>query len=114
MPVDRSHRYVIDPKFKPAPPTPAKFFFCVEDPGTPPGRQAIIRETCERWRGEGVHQVRATLTGPEIEGDDSGYPAGLWLEGWLDPLATMLPFGGSYPEGGPCYPPLTDVSGHLK
>lgn len=103
-------RYSVDRAFLRPDPTPADHFATFDDPGNPEERQALIRETFDRWRNEGVKQGRVTITGPGIEGDTTGYPAGLWLEGWKDEKAQMLPFGAGYPdENGPCYPPLQAV-----
>lgn len=90
-----------------AEPTPADRFVSHPDPGSPEARRKLIDETIARWKAEGVKQMRATLTGPDIEGDKTGYPPGLWLEGWNDENARQLPFGDPWPADGPVWPPLT-------
>jgi hypothetical protein len=102
----KSNAYKINPHFEVQEPKAADVFAHFT-PETPEQRRAVIDETARKWRAEGIHQMRATLTGPEIEGDDSGYPAGLWLEGWKDPAARMLDFGASEYLGGPAFPGLT-------
>lgn len=100
--------YRINPDFAVPDPIPANTWDCVPDPGTPAGRQQIISETCDRWKARGIKQMRATLTGPDVEGDASGYPPGLWLEGWDDEGARMLSFGAAWPnEDSAIWPPLT-------
>lgn len=90
--------------------TPADFFAHLDDPGTPEGRQRAMNDAFDRWKVAGVSQVRVTLTGPNAMNDNTGYPAGLWLEGWKDVRAVQLPFGAGYPdEGGPLYPPLVSA-----
>lgn len=98
--------YRIDPDFVRPEPTPANHFSWLEtgDPGT---RHDRIREAADKMRTEGATQFRVTITGPEAEDDQTGYPPGLWIEGWNDPQATLLPFGTAAEEGGAIYPPLT-------
>jgi hypothetical protein len=60
-------------------------------------REAFYR----RWREHGVEQVRLTLVNDEYP--HPPYPHGVWIEGWTDKHAFMLPFG----EGGS--PPLTAI-----
>jgi hypothetical protein len=103
-----SGKYYINPDFIVLEPTPANRFNCLPDPGTPEERQRLISDQFAQWREKGVKQVRVTLTGPDIEGDDTNYPAGLWLEGWEDENARMLPFGAPWPnEDSAIWPPLT-------
>jgi hypothetical protein len=96
-------RYRSNPDFVPQEPTPADLFNSCEDPGTPEGRMAAANEMRAAWGNE-VAQIRLTWIKP---GDGSGYPPGLWLEGWKDPKARQLPFGAPWPtpESG-VWPPL--------
>ena len=103
-------RYQIDPDFVPPEPTPADFFFHTETP-PPEDIETLVREVFDRWRGDGVQQGRVTVTGPDVEGDTTGYPSGLWLEGWLDKNTRQLPFGAPWPTADSAiYPPLTEQS----
>ena len=102
-----NNKYRIDPNFVRPEPTPADFFCTLDDPGTPEARHAAMSEVFDRWKADGIQMVRMTLTGPDIEGDETGYPAGLWLEGWKDINARQLPFGTAAEPDGPIYPPLT-------
>lgn len=79
---------VIDPNFVRPDPTPADFFCCMDDPGTPEARREAMAGVLKEWERQGVAQMRATITGPDIEGDKSGYPAGLWFTAY--PLATCI------------------------
>jgi hypothetical protein len=104
----KSRKYYIDPDHVVPEPTPANRFNMIPDPGTPGARQAAIKEAVRDWRETGVKHLRVTLTGPDIEGDDTNYPAGMWLEGWDDENARMLPFGAPWPnEDSAIWPPLT-------
>lgn len=99
--------YKVNPDFEPRDPTPADCFAWFEDPGDPAARAALAEETWRRWRAsEGVTQVRITITGPGIDSDETGYPPGLWIEGWRDRFARQLPFGHAPEPGGAIYPPL--------
>ena len=106
------HKYRIDPDFVVPEPTPADHFWCLDDPGDPELRRQAIDEALTKWRERGeVKQVRVTITGPEIEGDETNYPAGIWLEGWDDANARMLGFGEPWPtENSAIWPPLTTVN----
>ena len=101
-------KYRIDPNFVVPEPTPADRFWSLPDPGSPGERQSVIEECIAQWKSQGIKQMRATLTGPDIEGDKTGYPAGLWLEGWEDENARQLPFGAPWPtKDSAIWPPLT-------
>ena len=97
-------RYRINPDFVIDEPTPADSFAFFQPDG-PEQRQAVIEETARKWKADGIHQMRATLIS---EGDDTVYPAGLWLEGWKDRFARQLPFGDPWPTPlSAIWPPLT-------
>lgn len=84
-------------------PIPADFFCTIsEDEWADAGeRQKLI----DGWRRDGIKQMRVTIVNEQYP--DSGYPYGVWIEGWLDEKAQMLPFGEAYPdEKGAVYPPL--------
>ena len=68
---------------------------------------AVTKEVFHQMKADGARMGRVTVTGPDVEGDETGYPAGLWFEGWLDPHPNQLPFGTALVEGGPIFPPLT-------
>lgn len=99
-------KYKIDPDFVAPEPTAADIFCTLDDPGTPEARHDLIKGVFAEWRRKGIMQIRVTLTGPDIEGDETGYPAGLWLEGWKDWNARQLPFGTAEKPGGVIWPPL--------
>lgn len=103
-----SNKYKIDPDFVVPEPTPADRFCSLSDPGLPDERRKKIDEVFTEWREEGkVKRARVTVTGPDIEGDDTGYPPGLWFEGWEDENARQLPFGSPWPnEDSAIWPPL--------
>jgi hypothetical protein len=95
-------KYRVNPDFVVPAPTAATFFCTVsEEEFTDEFRVGFMDE----WRRLGVKQMRVTLVNDEYP--QSGYPHGVWLEGWADESATMLPFGESEEPGGPIYPPLT-------
>ena len=94
------NKYKINPDFVAPEPTPADFFaFLTEEEYQAGDREPIF----DRWRDEGVQQVRLTIVNAEYPNDP--YPHGVWFEGWRDPKAQQLPFGGEY-QGG-VWPPLT-------
>jgi hypothetical protein len=97
-------KYRLNPDFVVAEPTPADSFAFFR-PDTPKQRQAVIEEMARMWRADGIEQMRATLVGAD---DDTGYPQGLWLEGWKDRFARQLPFGSPWPDPlSAIWPPLT-------
>ena len=104
--------YRVDPDHVRPEPTPADYFSTLDgSPSQEEGRK-FLDETFAKWREEGVQQVRITHTGPDVEGDKTGYPAGIWLEGWLDKNAVMLPFGAPWPTpDSAIWPPLTATPG---
>jgi len=103
------NKYRIDRSFVVPEPTPADHFWCLPDPGAPEARQKAIGHALDQWRKrDEIRQVRVTLTGPDIEGDETAYPSGIWLEGWNDERARQLPFGSPWPtKDGAIWPPLT-------
>ena len=84
----RSRNLRIDPDFVVPEPTPATFFCTVgEEEFTPEFRQRLF----DGWKAEGMKQVRVTLVNDEYP--NPPYPHGVWIEGWTDEKAKMLPFG---------------------
>lgn len=94
-----------DPNWEPKPPAAADMFCHLDDPGDPDSRMAAIQEAADKFRERGAMQMRVTLVNSEYP--DSGYPFGLWIEGWRNKSVPQLPFGSSEVEGGPVFPPLT-------
>ena len=70
----------------------------------------VAKEVFDIMKADGARFCRMTITGPDVQDDHSGYPAGLWFEGWLDPHPSPLPFGTALVEGGPICPPLAYTS----
>lgn len=95
-------KYRINLDFVAPEPAPASFFcMASEEEFTDEFRNDLF----DNWRKDGVKQVRVTLVNKNYP--ESGYPFGVWIEGWTDEAARQLPFGKGYPdESGPAYPPL--------
>jgi len=64
------------------------------------------QDLLERWRDEGARQMRVTIVNEQYPHEP--YPHGVWIEGWLDSEAQMLPFGEAYPADGPVWPGLVE------
>lgn len=97
-------KYIIDPGFVVPEPTAAKHFaYLTEDEYRAGQADSILAG----WREAGVKQARVTIVNDEWPHDP--YPHGVWLEGWTDEKARLLPFGEAESPDGPIYPPLTYV-----
>jgi hypothetical protein len=100
-------KYRIDPNFVVPEPTAAKYFCTMTEEEFANQRESFF----DHWRKEGVKQVRVTIVNDEYPHEP--YPHGVWLEGWDDPNARMLPFGEAEGPDGPIWPPLTYANGNL-
>jgi hypothetical protein len=81
-------KYRIDPDFVMPDPTPANFFCTVSEEEF---TEAFRADLIARWRQAGVKQMRTTLINDQYPQEP--YPHGVWVEGWTDENARMLPFG---------------------
>jgi hypothetical protein len=101
--------YRVNPNYVPPEPTAAKFFATISEEEYQAGEHERI---FEGWRKDGVQQVRLTLINDQYP--NPPYPHGVWIEGWTDKRARMLPFGEAEEPGGAIYPPLVADNGKLR
>jgi hypothetical protein len=97
-----ARKYRIDPNFVVPEPTAATFFMLLTE------EEYHAKEwhaALDKWREEGVRQLRFTIVNDEYP--HPPYPHGVWVEGWTDKRARMLPFGEAEAPDKGCSPPLT-------
>lgn len=96
-----SEKYTITDQFDRGEPIAAEFFCTVSEVEfTPEFRLRLF----DGWRDRGVQQVRVTIVNDDYP--NPPYPHGIWIEGWRDIIALMLPFGAARPDDGTTSPPL--------
>ncbi len=104
---DASDKYRIDLDFVVPDPTPANMFSFFELPATQAEFDAAKNRAIALMARNGATQFRLTIVNAEWPAPP--YPDGLWFEGWVDPKARHLEFGGVAPDGTTS-PPLMAVA----